>query len=498
MSGHVFFADRFFGFDDAVYATLRLLEILADEDRPLHELLADVPKTASTPEIRVACPDGAKFDVVERIKERFATDHEVITVDGARILFEGGWGLVRASNTQPVLVLRFEAESDERLGEIREDRREGGGGGALMARRTLGMEDALFEYLLDVAVHETDVMRRLREETARMEMGRMQIGPDQGAFMSWLVSTTGAKRAIEVGTFTGYSALCVASALPEGGELLCCDVSEEFTSVAKRYWDEAGLTGKIELRIGPAIETLRSLEDDGAWDFAFIDADKTGYDAYYEELLRLLRPGGVIAVDNVLWGGSVADPADERESTVALRALNRKIAADARGARLHGRDRRRDHAGDQAMSQKGWIGAAAGIAAIVAILLAWDALVVTDEERLEGFVEDVTGPIARGRVSAARERWVDLERQPLEVSALGRSLLYRAGDDEALADEARSALSGLRGTDLTTLSSAIVVEGDEATVTLRLMSRERGMGAVRWELRRHGDDWLAARLAVTR
>ena len=119
MSGHVFFADRFFGFDDAVYATLRLLEILAAEGRPLHELLADVPQTFSTPEIRVECPDDQKFDVVERIKARFAQTNDVITVDGARILFEGGWGLVRASNTQPVLVLRFEAESDQRLGEIR-------------------------------------------------------------------------------------------------------------------------------------------------------------------------------------------------------------------------------------------------------------------------------------------------------------------------------------------------------------------------------------------
>ena len=199
-----------------------------------------------------------------------------------------------------------------------------------MARKTMGMDDGVYGYLVDVTIRETDVMRRLREETARMEMGRMQIGPDQGAFMAWLARTLGARRAIEVGTFTGYSAICVASALPDDGRLLCCDVSVEFTDVARRYWAEAGLTSKIDLRIGPAIETLSSLDDDGSWDFAFIDADKPGYDAYYEQLLRLLRPGGVIAIDNVLWGGSVADEANREESTVALRALNEKVASDPR------------------------------------------------------------------------------------------------------------------------------------------------------------------------
>lgn len=199
-----------------------------------------------------------------------------------------------------------------------------------MTRRTLGMSDAVFRYLVTVTIQETDVMRRLREETGQMELARMQIGPDQGAFMAWLARTLGVRRAIEIGTFTGYSALWVASALPDDGTLLCCDVSLEFTNIARGYWDEAGVSSRIDLRIGPAMDTLASLTDDGTWDLAFIDADKTSYDGYYEHLLRLLRPGGVIVIDNVLWGGAVADEADQDESTVALRALNEKVANDPR------------------------------------------------------------------------------------------------------------------------------------------------------------------------
>lgn len=199
-----------------------------------------------------------------------------------------------------------------------------------MANRTSGMSETTRTYLLSVSNGETDLMKRLREETSRMELARMQIGPEQGAFMTWLVRALGARRAIEVGTFTGYSAMCIASALADQGRLLCCDVSEEFTSVARRYWKEAGLSSMIELRLGPAVDTLRSLTDDGSWDFAFIDADKPSYDAYYEQCLRLIRPGGVIAIDNVLWGGRVADETNQDPSTVALRALNAKVAMDPR------------------------------------------------------------------------------------------------------------------------------------------------------------------------
>ena len=202
-----------------------------------------------------------------------------------------------------------------------------------MANRTLVMNDAIHAYLVGTTVDESDVMKRLREETAERSNAQMQIGPEQGAFMAWLVKLTGARRIVEVGTFTGYSALAMGRAMPEDGRILCCDVSEEYGAVARRYWAEAGLADRIELRIAPAIETLNALRaegGDGAWDFAFIDADKPSYDAYYEACLGLLRPGGVIAIDNVLWGGSVADPSDDRESTVALRALNEKVGRDDR------------------------------------------------------------------------------------------------------------------------------------------------------------------------
>jgi len=195
------------------------------------------------------------------------------------------------------------------------------------------LPEAVERYVTQEISHETDVQRRLRAETAGMPHGGMQIGADQGAFFSLLIRAISARKAIEIGTFTGYSALSVASALPEGGKLVACDVSEEWTSIARRHWQEAGVASKIDLRIGPATETLAKLLDsDGpaAFDFAFIDADKTSYDAYYEACLKLVRPNGLIAIDNVLWSGKVADPAVHDDSTDALRALNEKICRDTR------------------------------------------------------------------------------------------------------------------------------------------------------------------------
>jgi predicted O-methyltransferase YrrM len=180
---------------------------------------------------------------------------------------------------------------------------------------------------------EDDIAARLRAETAAMPQAGMQIGPDQAAFLALLVRSIGAQRCIEVGTFTGYSALAVAGALPEGGKLVCCDINEDWTSIARRYWDEAGVSARIELRLAPALDTLNALlSRDGAahYDFAFIDADKSAYDGYYEACLKLLRPGGLIALDNMLWSGTVADPANRDPDTLALRALNAKIHADAR------------------------------------------------------------------------------------------------------------------------------------------------------------------------
>lgn len=202
-----------------------------------------------------------------------------------------------------------------------------------MANRTMGLSDDLKEYVLAVGTREPDVLARLREETASLPQHRMQVAPEQGALLAMLVELTGARRCLEVGTFTGYSSLAVALALPEEGRLVCCDVSEEWTAIARRYWDEAGVGHKVDLRIAPATETLDALLADGeeaAYDLAFIDADKTGYDDYYERLLRLVRPGGLIAIDNVLWGGRVADETVDDPDTAALRALNRKLATDER------------------------------------------------------------------------------------------------------------------------------------------------------------------------
>jgi predicted O-methyltransferase YrrM len=176
-------------------------------------------------------------------------------------------------------------------------------------------------------------MRRLREETATLDRARMQIGPEQGQFMALLVELIGARSALEVGTFTGYSALAVARALPDDGRLIACDVSAEWTSIGRPYWEEAGVAHKIDLRLAPAIETLDALLGEGraeTFDFVFIDADKTGYDAYYERALSLIHPGGLITLDNTLWEAKVVDPEITDTDTEAIRAINKKLAADER------------------------------------------------------------------------------------------------------------------------------------------------------------------------
>ena len=201
-----------------------------------------------------------------------------------------------------------------------------------MGARSL-LPDDIERYVGEVITKETPLQKRLRAETAKLPMAMMQIGPDQGALLVLLVQLIGAKRTLEIGTFTGYSALTVAQALPEGGKVIACDVSEEWTSIARRYWREAGLADRIELRLGPAAETLKALLQAGgagSFDFAFIDADKSGYDAYYELCLQLIRPNGLIAIDNVLWSGAVLDPEKRDADTAALRALNLKIRDDAR------------------------------------------------------------------------------------------------------------------------------------------------------------------------
>ncbi len=201
-----------------------------------------------------------------------------------------------------------------------------------MAKRSL-LSESLERYVSEIVSKETPVQRRLRAETAKLPLAGMQIGPDQGAFLALLIHLVGAHRALEIGTFTGYSALAVAAALPEDGKLVACDMSEEWTRIARRYWAEAGLAAKIELRLAPARQSLEALLREGAaqsFDFAFIDADKTGYDVYYEACLELIRPGGLIAIDNVLWNGAVADPKASDADTKALRALNLKIRDDQR------------------------------------------------------------------------------------------------------------------------------------------------------------------------
>ena len=204
-----------------------------------------------------------------------------------------------------------------------------------MSNRTIGLSEQLYRYVLDHSLREPDLLRRLRDETAKMPMANMQIAPDQGQFMGLLVRLIGARRAIEIGTFTGYSALSVVLAMPKDGRLVACDINQQTTAVARRYWAEAGIADRIDLRLQPATQTIAELIDagaEGSFDFAFIDADKENYDSYYEGCLRLLRPGGLIAIDNVLWNGAVADPSESGDATVAIRKLNAKLAKDQRVA----------------------------------------------------------------------------------------------------------------------------------------------------------------------
>jgi len=202
-----------------------------------------------------------------------------------------------------------------------------------MTNKTITLTDALYEYLLRVSLREPEVLRRLREETALMADANMQIAPEQGQFMGMLTRLTGARRALEIGTFTGYSALSVALHLPADGRLVTCDISPESTAVARRYFEAAGVADRVELKIAPALQTLDELlthGEAGSFDMVFIDADKENYLHYYERALQLLRTGGLIVVDNVLWGGKVADPAVHDTATVALRVFNARLREDAR------------------------------------------------------------------------------------------------------------------------------------------------------------------------
>ncbi len=202
-----------------------------------------------------------------------------------------------------------------------------------MTNTTLAMNERLQRYLVENTVREAAVLARLRQLTAKMPQASMQIAPEQGQLLQLLVRLIDARRCLEVGTFTGYSALAVALAMPGDGRIVACDVSAEWTAIARRFWAEAGVDSRIDLRLAPALATLDGLLADGhgsSFDFAFIDADKTNYVAYYERVVELLRPGGLLAVDNVLWGGDVADPAVQDTETNAIRALNDRARDDAR------------------------------------------------------------------------------------------------------------------------------------------------------------------------
>ena len=202
-----------------------------------------------------------------------------------------------------------------------------------MSTRSTVLTDTLYEYYIKVTVRESDAHRRLREVTAKMPESMMQIAPEQGQFMALLVKMIGVRRAFEAGTFTGYSALRIAEALPDDGVLIACDVNEQWTSIGQRHWQEAGVADKIDLRLGHALETLQSLLNEGAagsFDLGFIDADKTSYSRYYELGLDLLRAGGVLLFDNVLWHGKVADPQHTDADTEAIRAINKRVFNDQR------------------------------------------------------------------------------------------------------------------------------------------------------------------------
>ncbi len=202
-----------------------------------------------------------------------------------------------------------------------------------MSNKTINLTDEVYDYMLSISLKETDSLRQCREETAKHIMANMQIAPEQGQFFQLLVKMLNVKNAIEIGVFTGYSSLAVAAALPDDGKLIACDVSTEYTDLAKPFWKQAGVAGKIDLRIAPAIETLKQLASDGLqgkFDFAFVDAHKPEYINYYELLLPLIRTGGVIAIDNVLWNGEVANPENQNEETVAIRVFNEHIYKDER------------------------------------------------------------------------------------------------------------------------------------------------------------------------
>ena len=202
-----------------------------------------------------------------------------------------------------------------------------------MSNRTLNLTDTLYDYVLENGVREHPILAEVRQWTNDNLSFNMQISPEHGQFMGLMTKLTGAKKALEVGVFTGYSSLSASMAMPDDGQLIACDISEEYTSAARRFWQKAGVEHKIDLRLAPATETLQQLVNDGqenSFDMAFIDADKTGYDSYYELVLKLLRPGGWLMIDNVLWSGSVADPEKNDEDTLALKALNKKIISDDR------------------------------------------------------------------------------------------------------------------------------------------------------------------------
>lgn len=202
-----------------------------------------------------------------------------------------------------------------------------------MSNQTLNLNDTTYDYYRKVAYREPSILTELRQETAKLDQAMMQIAPEQGQFMATLTQLMGARRYLEVGTFTGYSALAVALVLPDDGQIVACDISDEWTAIGRGYWQKAQVAHKIDLRLGPAVDTLAKMIEDGqreTFDVAFIDADKPSYDRYYESSLTLVRPGGVILVDNVLWSGSVADQSNQTDATRALRALNTKIHADER------------------------------------------------------------------------------------------------------------------------------------------------------------------------
>lgn len=203
-----------------------------------------------------------------------------------------------------------------------------------MANRTETMSDALYEYMTQVSLREPGPMKRLRDVTYTMEARGCQSPPEQNQLLGLLAKLIGARRALEIGVFTGYSTMAVALALPDDGQVIACDISDEWTAVGRPYWEEAGVSHKIDLRLAPATETLRELVADqrqhGSFDLAFIDADKANYDTYYELCMRLIRPGGVVALDNMLWHGAVVDPARQDEDTLAIRAMNAKLLRDER------------------------------------------------------------------------------------------------------------------------------------------------------------------------